>query len=217
MITKTAASILIGIIAFSCSFAVAEDDESNFDIGLRGNVLLGDGVPANDILGFGVIARYKLNNGWFIGAGLDSYAYDFEHPADLVGLRQDPDLPAIDASAENTVLNASIGHLYNETDRGFDWFWTLGIGFASPTVDDVSGPTDTGGTFDMTFDVSDEIHLMGTIGSSYNFSEKWSAGFAARIEHHFMDVLVTDTVTGNTFQIDSQSPLGAYISLNYKF
>ena len=59
--------------------------------------------------------------------------------------------------------------------------------------------------------------LIGIIGSSYNFSEKWSTSFAARIEHHFMDVLVTDTVTGNTFQIDSQSPLGAYISLNYKF
>ena len=217
MIRKTAATILIGIIVFSCSFAVAKDDESKFDVGLRGNVLLGDGVPANDILGFGVIARFKLNNGWFIGAGLDTYAYDFEHPANLVGLRQDPDLPAIDASAENTVINASIGRLHNETDHGFDWFWTLGVGFASPTVDDVSGPTDTGGMFDITFDVSHEIHLMGTIGSSYNFSEKWSTSFAARIEHHFMDVLVTDTVTGNTFQIDSQSPLGAYISLNYKF
>ena len=58
-----------------------------------------------------------------------------------VGLRQDPTVDVIDALADSTVLSGAIGRLYNETDNGFDWFWTLGIGFASPSVDDVSGPT----------------------------------------------------------------------------
>lgn len=141
---------------------VAHAEESNFEIGLRGNVLLGDGVPANDILGYGVISRYRLNNGWFIGAGIDTYAFDYERPWKLVGLVQDPGVPTIDASAENTVFN-------------------------------------------------------GSYGTSYNFSERWSTSFAARLEHHFMDVLITDTVSGNITQIDSQSPLGAYLSLNYRF
>lgn len=209
--------LLLTVASFSCTLAFSQDDESNFEIGLRANVLLGDGVPANDILGFGVIGRYPLRNGWFIAATIDTYEYDFENPTKIVGLRQDPNVDVIDALADSTVLGAAIGRLYNKTEHGFDWFWSMGIGFASPNIDDVSGPTDSGGTFDITFDVGNEIHLMGTVGTSYNFSESWSTSFSARIEHHFMDILVTDTVTGNTAQIDSQSPMGAYLSLNYKF
>ena len=153
----------------------AQSDETRYEIGLRANVLLGDGVPANDILGLGVIGRYRLTDGWFIGAGLDLYDYDFERPWRVVGLEQDPNADIIDAPAENTVFSGSFGRLYNETNHGFDWFWTLGLGFAFPSVDDIAGPTDTGGTFDLIFDVGNEIHLMATLGSSYNFSESWSA------------------------------------------
>jgi hypothetical protein len=195
----------------------AQSDETRYEIGLRANVLLGDGVPANDILGLGVIGRYRLTDGWFIGAGLDLYDYDFERPWRVVGLEQDPNADIIDASADNTVFSGSFGRLYNETNHGFDWFWTLGLGFAFPSVDDIAGPTDTGGTFDLIFDVGNEIHLMATLGSSYNFSESWSASFAARVEHHFMDVLITDRVSGNTAKVDSQSPVGAFFSLNYRF
>jgi len=196
---------------------IGQADESKYELGLRGNVLLGDSVPANDILGAGVIARYSLNNGWFIGAGFDAYEYDFERPWKVMGLRQDPNVDVIDASADNSVLSGSFGRLYNKTDRGFDWFWTLGVGFASPGVDDVAGLTDTGESFDLMFDVGDEIHLMASLGTSYNFSASWSASFTARVEHHFMDVLVTDRISGNTAKIDSQSPIGASISLNFRF
>jgi hypothetical protein len=178
---------------------------------------LGDGVPANDILGLGVIGRYRLNNGWFVSAGLDVYEFDFERPWKVIGLRQDPNVNTIDASADSTVFSGSIGRLYNETAHGLDWFWTLGVGFASPNVDDVAGPTDTGGTFDIAFDVGGEIHVMATLGSSYNFSEIWSVSFAARVEHHFMDVLLTDRVSGATAKADSQTPIGAFFSLNYRF
>lgn len=195
----------------------ANAEGSEFELGLRANVLLGDGTPANDILGLGVMGRYRLNNGWFVGAGIDTYAFDYERPWKMLGLRQDSDVPTIDASADNSVINGSFGRLYNETDHGFDWFWSLGLGFASPSVDDVTGPTDTGGTFNITTDVGNEVHLMATLGSSYNFSESWSTSFSARIEHHFMDVLITDRVSGDTVKIDSQSPIGAFWSLNYRF
>ena len=197
--------------------STVHSEETRYEIGLRANVLLGDGVPSNDILGLGVIGRYRLDSGWFVGAGLDVYEYDFERPWRIVGIEQDPSVATIDAAADSTVISGSFGRLYNETDHGFDWFWTLGVGFSSPNVDDIAGPTDAGGTFDLTFDVGNEIHLIATLGSSYNFSESWSASFAARVEHHFMDVLITDRVSGNTAKVDSQSPLGAFLSLNYRF
>ncbi len=207
----------VAILAIVLVSGISYAQDSKVDIGLRANVLLGDGIPNNDVLGLGVIGRYRLSNGWFVGAGIDMYDYDFERPASILGIVQDPNENTIDASTESTVLFGSFGRLYNETDRGFDWFWSLGLGFASVSVDDVSGPTDTGGTFDLTFDVGNETHLMGTLGTSYNFSKRWSTSFAARVEHHFMDVTVTDRVTGATAKIDSETYTGAYLSLNYRF
>lgn len=213
----TSTRFLVIILLFGAPAWAAAEDEWRFEIGPRANVLLGNGKPANDILGFGVVGRYKLNNGWFIGAAVDSYEYDFERPAKVLGIPTDPDADVIDANGDYTALSGSIGRLYNETNRGFDWYWTLGLGFASPNVDDVSGPTEAGGTFDITFDVGSEIHVMGALGTSYNFSNKWSVGFTARLEHQFLDMTMTDTVSGNTTKLDSQTAMGASIGFNYRF
>ena len=208
---------LVLVLLSVASLSANAEDDWRFEIGPRANVLVGNGKPANDILGVGVLGRYKLDNGWFIGAAIDSYEYDFERPAKVLGIKQDPAEDVIDAAADHTAISGSIGRLYNETSRGFDWFWSLGLGFASPNVDDVTGPTDTGGTFDITFDVGNEIHLLGALGTSYNFSPNWSASFIARLEHHFLDVTMTDSVTGNTAKLDSQTVMGASLSLNYRF
>jgi hypothetical protein len=194
-----------------------EADTGNFELGLRANVLLGDGVPANDILGVGVMGRYHLSNGWFAGVTLDAYEYDYEHAARMVGIEQDPDAKEIDAAASNTVLGGFIGRLYGKTDKGFDWFWSAGAGLGFADIDDLSGTSSTGEPFTISYDAGNEIHLMGTLGTSYHFSPSWSASFAARVEHHFMDVKITDVVSGATGTLDSQSPLGAYLSLDYQF
>jgi hypothetical protein len=62
-------------------------------------------------------------------------------------------------------------------DRG------LGVGF--PDVDDIGGPTATGGTFDLTYDAKTEFHVMGTLGTTYHFTSIWAVTLAARVEHHF--------------------------------
>jgi len=197
--------------------STAHADETRYEVGLRANVLLGDGVPANDIMGFGVIGHYNLRNGWFAGAALDTYDYDFERPSLILGIAQDPAVKDIDALASNTVLSGFVGRHYGDSNRGFDWFWTAGLGIGFPDVDDVSGPTATGGTFDLTFDANTEFHLMGTLGTSYHFTPAWSATFSARLEHHFMDIQITDRVTGSTGKVDSQTAVGAYLSINYSF
>ena len=66
------------LIALTLLAVAAYADEAKFEVGVRANVLLGDGVPANDILGFGVISRYRLSDGWFVGFGLDRYEYDVD-------------------------------------------------------------------------------------------------------------------------------------------
>ncbi|MCH9004353.1 MAG: hypothetical protein IH838_03585 [Proteobacteria bacterium] len=208
------------IAIFSALFllvSTARSDETRYEVGLRANVLLGDGVPANDILGLGVIGRLNLRDGWFAGVALDRYNYDFERPSLIVGIPQDPGVSVIDASASNTVLSGFVGRHYGDSSQGFDWFLTAGLGVGFPDVDDTSGPTASGGTFDLTFDAKTEIQLMGTLGTSYHFTPIWSVTFAARVEHHFMDIRITDRISGSTGKVDSQSPVGAYLSINYSF
>lgn len=204
------------VVAISIT-SEANAENTGWDLGLRANVLLGDGLPANDILGAGVIVRFHKQDGWIVGATLDSYDYDFEHIARIVGIVQDPAQKSIDAAASNAVVGGFLGHRYGDASRGFGWFWTAGLGLGFPDVKDQGGPTDDGGTFDIMTDAKTEYHLMGTLGTSYHFTPSWSASFAARLEHHVMDVTVTDRVTGATRKIDSQSPYGAYLSLNYRF
>lgn len=194
----------------------AEDEPQN-EYGLRANVLLGDGTPANDILGIGLIGRRYLDHGWFIGGSLDTYAYDFERPAALLDITQDPDSAVIDADAKATVLGGFLGREYGDANTGFRWFWTLGLGAGTSSVNDLRGAVDGGGTFDLEFDTGTDIQLMSTLGTSWYFSSKWSASFTARFEHHFTDIRITDRVSGATRSIDSQSPLGGYVSINYRF
>ncbi len=201
-------------LAVSCPVIA---DEPRTEVGLRANVLLGDGKPTNDILGAGVIGRRNRDDGWFFGGSIDAYVYDFERPWSYVGLIQDPNVDTIDADGSSTVIAGFLGREYDVADSGFRWFWTAGLGVGFADVDDVSGPTDTGGTFDLTFKVDTEIHVMTSLGATYDFGPKWSATFAARLEHHFMGIEITDQVTGNTASIDSQTPVGAYLSLNYRF
>jgi hypothetical protein len=205
------------LLALISLVSTAHCEEPQYEISLRGNVLLGDGVPANDMLGFGAIGRRHLSDGWFAGMSLDTYDYDFERPSLIVGIPQDPAVKTIDASASNTVVGGFLGRQYGNRDRGFDWFWTAGLGIGFPDVSDISGPTDTGGTFDLTFDASTEIHLLTTLGTSYHFTPAWAVSLALRLEHHFMDITVTDRVTGATGNVDSQSPHGAYLSVDYSF
>jgi len=209
----------ITYIAFSLAVVapISHADEPRNEFGLRANVLVGDGKPANDMLGVGLVGRRYLKDGWFIGGSLDAFAYDLERPVSHLGIRQDPNVDVIDADGSMTTVAGLVGREYGDANNGFRWFWSLGVGIGIESVDDVSGPTDSGGTFDLTFDAGNDIQLQGAIGTSWYFSSRWSASFTARLEHHFMDIKITDRISGATSTIDSQTPVGAYLSLNYRF
>lgn len=210
-VRHAAATLFLVLVSFGPIRA-----QDQFELGLRGNVLLGDGQPANDILGFGIIGKYYFSDGWYLAGTLDSYDYDFERPYRVVGVSQDPNVKTIDSNITSTTLGAALGRHYGDRS-GFDWFWSAGIGVGFPDSGNVSGPTDTGGTFDLLVDAKTEIQIMGTLGTSYFLSDKWSFTAAARAEHHFLDISVTDLESGNTGKIDSQTPLGAYLSVNVAF
>jgi len=208
-------TILITILMLS-SISTQAFGQSRFELGLRANVLLGDGQPANDVLGAGFIGKYYLDDGWFVAATLDSYDYDFERPYRTVGLLQDPDVKTIDSKISSTTLGGAFGRHFGDKS-GFDWFWTAGVGVGFPDTTNISGPTDSGGTFDLVIDAKTEVQIMATLGTTYYLSDRWSFTAAARAEHHFLDITVTDLVSGVTGKVESQTPLGAYLSVNIGF
>jgi hypothetical protein len=227
MSRENLATIIVAILAMSSlsATAIADDvdlgnsksGQNKVDLSLRTNVLLGDGQSSKEILGYGVIGRYYLSSGWFTGATLDNYEYDYGHATHLGGIAQGPADSEIDALATNTVISGFIGRLYGGNNQGFDWFWTAGLGVGFPNINNFSGYTIGGEPFALTYEADTEIHLTSSIGTSYRFTPTWSATFAARLEHHFMEVTATDSVSGSTSTIDAQSPLGAYLSIDYRF
>lgn len=209
-------SILISILPLFVPLA-ATAESSRYEIGVRGNVLLGDGQPANDILGFGIAGRYYLADGWFVAAAIESYDYDFERPIEVVGLRQDPAVKTIDARTTMTVASAALGRIHGQETGRFDWFWSLGVGAGFPDVADATGPLLGGGTFDLQTDAGAEFHLQAKLGIGYRISPRWSVNATARAEQHFMDYKVTERTSGATGSVDSQTPLGAHFGISYRF
>lgn len=186
------------------------------EIGLRANVLLGDGTPANDMLGAGLVGRFLLFDGWFVAATLDAYDYDFERPHNVAGIDQDPAVETIDSTIRSVAFGAAIGRQIGDRS-GFDWFWSAGVGVGFPDPTTVSGPVAGGGTFDLAIDAKTEIHLSGTVGTMYYLSDRWSVTAAARAEHHFLDISVVDQISGASGKVTNQTPLGAYLSINVTF
>ena len=62
-----------------------------------------------------------------------------------------------------------------------------------------------------------ELHIIGSLGVGWQFGRHWSSTLTARAEHHFIDLRITDLVSGASGTIDSLSPLGFYLSADYRF
>ena len=93
----------LAIVGAGSSAGAAGD---RFQAGLLVGVSVADGEPANDIPGFGAQVRYALSDQWAVGASLGHTEYDFETPASIVGIAQDPSTEPLDALATATSLTA---------------------------------------------------------------------------------------------------------------
>lgn len=190
----------------------AASAESGFvDFGFRGNVELGDGEPANDMLGYGFYTHYMLNNSALLGFGIDSIGYDFESPAQVVGITQDQTVKTIDASAAATNLTA----WYEK--RNDAWYWRAGLGVGLVSVDDKGGPVQGGGTFNITTDAGTEFLILGGGGYRFEISPNWTVDTYAGILHHFADWKVRDTVSNNTGTVSDYTDYSFQIGIDYSF
>lgn len=201
-IARIATPAVLGLALLTAIPAPAAAEDT-FSLGIRGNILGGTGEPANDTLGFGLFGRYRLNDKWLVGFGVDTATgFDVEEPEKLVGLIQDPSVAVIDANADSYTFMGWIEREYAREDSKWRWFWTVGLGWSSVSVDDVQGPLLGGGIYDLTFDVSSELVLSGSGGIRYLVGSTWQLELAFRLDQRFADWTVTDRISGATGTVD---------------
>lgn len=175
--------------------------------------MLEDGTPANDMLGVGLYGKYYLENNWAIGISLDSYSYDFERVAELLGLAG---TEIVDGSTSSTMISAWGEKTYQWTEN-VKWFWNAGAGINDVSIDPVTGSLVGGGTYQITTDAGTEFVVLASLGTTWRFSKSWETEISAHIEHHFSDWKVTDSVSGASRTIDRYTPIGIQFGINYHF
>lgn len=214
---RSLVAMLLGIVLLIAIGAPAQGQESRIDVGLGIAIDAADGEPANDIPNAGLLARYRLNDRWTIGAAVNRAEYDYERPAEIVGITQDPAVEVIDALAEATIVRAWVERSSNDERRPMQYFVGAGLGAAFTDVPDVAGPRADGGQFDIRTEVATEIVASAIGGARRHFGEHWYAETMVRIEQHFADWRSTDRISGAQGDIDDYLTWGLQITVAYRW
>lgn len=190
--------------------------EEGFEVGGRLDLMLGNGEPSNDVPSYGVFARYAFSDEWKFGILLQHSDWDFERPAVLLGITQSPAVEDIDSKASQDAVSAWVESVFG---RPGNWtaFWQLGAGAAFIDVPNASGPTSSGGQFNIRIDAPTTPFVFGVAGLRRELGERWRIEGALRLEYLFADYDLTDLVSGQTASIGSYSQYGGFVAFTYAF
>jgi len=178
-------------------------------------VIVGEGQPANDMIGYGAIGRWEFRDSWHLGLALDSVEFDYETPYRVLGIES---VEEIDPSNEFMRVSVLVERRYERPDSPWIWFWTAGAGFASIDVGaNAVGTTPDGQSFDITTTAEDETHFFVGGGLRRAFGQHWASEAAVTLQHHTTDYQLSDIVSGATGSIGSQTPYGVTLGISYGF
>lgn len=211
-----AAALLAGVL---CVPALQAED-SRWSLSPRAGMSVSGGVPANDMINYGLAARFRLDTNEYVGATVEVLDFDFEKPWDIVGVRQDKAVEAddIDAAASTTVISVFYQRGYGSEHAGWNGYWTAGLGIGLVDVKDVRGPAVGGsGQFDITTDPGSEWFPSVGVGVRYHFTPRLSADFGVTANHHFADWKVTDRESGNEASVDNYTRYAAQLGMSWAF
>jgi hypothetical protein len=197
----------------------AQAQSPGFDrnIGLRLNIVTGDGEPTNDIPGGGLFGHYRLNDRWWLGLALDhSPGFDVERPFEILGLASAAPDEEVDADGTMTTFLAWIERVYDRPGR-MEWFWGVGGGGGTVDVDDLIGRRLGGGTYNIVNDVGTELLATASGGFRVDLGSLWAFEFALRLDQHFTDWTVTDRVSGRSATVDDYLLKGGHFGFLYRF
>ena len=203
------------VALLSVAIDSARAEQGGVDVGVRGVVIIGDGQPANDMIGYGVIGRWEFRDSWHLGVAFDSVTFDYETPYRILGIES---VEEIDPSNEFSRISLLVERRYGGSGSPWSWYWTAGAGFAAIDVgENAVGTTPDGGTFDIVTTADDEAHFILGGGVRRALGERWALEAALTIQHHLTDYQLVDLVSGATGSIGSQSPYGLTLGVSFEF
>jgi hypothetical protein len=216
----TRASLLSPLVLFS--FAAAEPapscaEERAFALGLRVNVMTGDGEPTNDVPGFGLFGHLPVNDRWNIGFALDhSPEFDVERTAKIVGFEQSgEEEEEIDSKGSSTTLTVWIERVYGE---GWQWLWGIGAGISDVEVDPLEGIRPDGSPFRVETEAGTEALLIASAGFRNWFGgRKWAFSTEIRLEQRWASWELREVRRGETAKIDDYLLSGVHFGLSRRF
>lgn len=199
----------------------ASAQDGRFDLGLRFDAMTAGGEPANDMLGLGVFGRFRLNDRWLVGVGIDHSEFDFERPALIAGLPADFSAGDVDASTTLTMLSVWIERVYG-AGRAREWFWAAGFGGALVDVEDVTGALEGGGTYRLSTHFDGELGVEEVVvslsgGLRLRVGSRSAVEIALRGDRHIADWEVVDQVSGAAGRIDDFTVRGATVGWIFRF
>src|SRR5688572_27831959 len=207
----------LGLCLFAATICTAQAgaQDGRFDLGLRANVMAGNGEPTNDVPSFGLVGHYGLNNHWSLGFALDhSPEFDVERSAKIIGFEQDPTQEEIDQIGTSTTLTAWLERSYG--DR-FEWLWGIGAGISDVEIDPLEGRRANGAPFRIETEAGTELLLIGNAGFRYWFGERWAVSTEIRAEQRYGDWKLVDVRSGETGSIGDYLLTGIHFGLHRRF
>lgn len=210
------ASSLIALLILVSLPASAE--EGRFDLGVRFNVLVGNGDPTNDVVGPGLFGHYNFNERWSLGFALDFVdEFDIERSPGFLGIETDPAIGVIDSKASSNGVKLWIERNYRRPGKRFELFWGVGLGVDSIDAKNARGATADGGTFDISIDTGTEPIALGTVGLRLRVGQRNALEIALTADQHFADWTVTDNVSGATVSKDDYFLTGIHLGWLIRF
>lgn len=178
-----------------------------FDIGLRANALYAPGSRIEARHGIGLTSSLDLGDGWFVTAALDRYDYEIRSDLTIVSV----------PTARSHVLGIAAGRRHSLRESALTWFWNAGIAVGITTTSDGSAIDATGDAVPFSIAQGTEIHLTAALGTIWHVARHWSVTAAFRAENHYIDLRIPDPDGGRPLRETSETPVGAFVSLNYQF
>ena len=212
---KMACAIVMFLtLGLSLNASAAEEAQDVFHLGVRPGVTQADGEAANDILSFGLFGRYLLAESWLVGVALDYAEFDFEEPAKMLRLNA---AEIVDASTTQYLISAWVEHEFNIKRDWLSPFVGAGLGIGILDTDEVTGPINGGGTFDISTDPGVEFIPSVLVGLRFSLGERIFTEIAAHADYRFASWDVTDRNSGVTATLDDYFTYGAYLGLGVRF
>ena len=207
-------TVLFLAALFSQRPAEIAAQDSRFEIGMRGLVLLGKGTPANDMMGEGLIGRFAFNDAWRLGVALDGVTFDYETPNRTLGIST---TTVVDGTNSWQRVGVLVERRY-DSERRWRWHWLAGLGYADvDPVSNVAGQRADGGTFDIATTADDELHVFAGGGAHRELKQRWLFDATLTIEHHDTHYELVDRVSGARGTIGAQTVYGIAVGVNYRF